>query len=75
MKKIIIILTFALFSCNDNTNHVKKTTMYLYNGSGWNKSVVPFECDSVKMLSKSEAIYWVNGFESKAYAELITISR
>jgi hypothetical protein len=75
MKYLFIILTFCLFSCNENTNHVKETKIYLYNGSGWGKSITTLSCDSAKMLSKSEAIYWINGHESKVYADFVTIGR
>jgi len=76
MKYLFIILTIFLFSCNeDRIYHGKETTIYLHNGSGWSKSISSFTCDSVKMLSKSEAIYWVDGKQSKAYADYLTISR
>ena len=75
MKYLFIILTICLFSCNEDSPHVKETTIYLHNGSGWSATTSSFVCDSVKMLSKSEAIYWVNGKQSKAYADYLTISR
>ena len=75
MKYLFIILTICLFSCNDSSSHVKETTIYLHNGSGWSATTSSFRCDSVKMLSRSEAIYWVDGKLSKVYADYLTISR
>lgn len=74
MNKLIIV-TFFLFSCNVNTESLRETKVYLHNGSGWSQSITTLTCDSAKMLSKSEAIYWVNGFESKVYADFVTIGR
>jgi hypothetical protein len=75
MKYLFIILTICLFSCNEPSYHVKETTIYLHNGSGWSATTSSFRCDSVKMLSKSEAIYYVGGKELKVYADYLTISR
>lgn len=73
MKKLLIILTICLFSCNESTHHVKETRITLYQVGGWYET---FVCDSASMINEREAEYWVNGFKGKLVStSYITISR
>lgn len=73
IKATLLILTICLFSCNDNTHHVKETRITLNEIGGWYETII---CDSATMLNEREAEYWVNGFKGKVFAtSYITISR
>jgi hypothetical protein len=63
MKKLmlVILLTFALISCSKKEPEPKLEGWYLrveYD-KGWSWSTI--KCDSLQMVSKTEAFVWVNG--------------
>lgn len=72
---VILAISFIAVSCNFNKVPEKKFPYYVVitNGSGYdfNQSVV--YCDSVSMISKTEAISWVNGSKMKIFADGIFI--
>lgn len=73
MKYLFIILTICLFSCNESSSHVKETQITLYGETGQWSTLI---CDSATMVSKNEAVYWVNGFRGNVIAtNYLTISR
>lgn len=65
MKYLFIILTICLFSCNDSRDHVNKIRVCLHED---NVNYASFVCDSATMVSKTEAIYWLNGYQGKVIA-------
>ena len=74
MQKIIlsILLIISFVSCSDSDKKVhQKYTLLIRNGEGWSESVIPIECDSFQMVSKSEAYYYDYSEKHHVFADRI----
>ena len=63
------LLTAGLFSCSTKEPEPKLEGWYLksYYDNGWSWTTI--KCDSLKMISKTEVIVFVNGKETKIIGE------
>lgn len=63
------LLVVGLLSCSTETEAEKLEGWYLrsYYDNGWLSTTI--KCDSLQMISKTEAIVWVNGKETKIFGE------
>jgi len=71
MKKLIITLcaVVGMASCTNDFKTTKPFTAVMHNG--WNSSEI--ECDSFKMISKTQAITYNNGKAMSIVADEIRI--
>ena len=73
MKKLIkrthfalyILLTAGLLSCSTEEKQPKKEQWYLYSyyDNGWSRTTI--KCDSLQMVSITEAFVWIDGNKHK----------
>ena len=72
MNKILIILPFLmLISCYKETT-TRKYTVTKSDDGGWSMGA-NIKCDSVTMISDTEAYYWRDGQRSKLIGKRINI--
>lgn len=72
MNKILIILPLlTLISCYKETTR-RKYTVTKSDDGGWSLGA-NIKCDSVYMVSDTEAYYWVDGQRSKLFGKRINI--
>lgn len=78
MNKILIILPLlTLISCYKETATCKETTTRKYtvtksDDGGWTTGA-NIKCDSVTMISDTEAYYWVDGHKSRLIGKRISV--
>lgn len=72
MNKILIILPFLmLISCHKEAT-TRKYTITKSDDGGWSTGA-NIKCDSVTMISDTEAYYWRDGQRSKLIGKRINI--
>lgn len=64
-----VLITVLFTSCNEKTDCNYKLVATSYNGSGWNRSRHPIECDSVNMITIKKAEVFINGTKMIIKAE------
>ena len=67
MKKLITILSIAILSLTSCDNREFK--LIVTNGSGLSYTETWLYCDSVQMISTTEADVWIDGKKMKIYAD------
>jgi hypothetical protein len=72
MRTLLFFILITLVSCS--TGLPRKYRVFVSNGSGWGKSATYIDCDSATMISKTEAIIYIDGHTSHIYAEGILLS-
>lgn len=73
IKICIILLAVALISCSKPTVKNRPLSLVSVNGSGWERTTSYLKCDSVQMVSTSEAYAWVDGVKMKIVAEKLRV--
>lgn len=68
----ILLLPF-LSSCNQEPKPKRAYLVGKSDDNNWTTSAI-IECDSVSMVSKNEAVYYVDGRESRLFGEIIKIA-
>lgn len=72
MNKILIILPLlTLISCYKETT-TRKYTVTKSDDGGWSMGA-NIKCDSVTMISDTEAYYWVDGQKSRLIGKRISV--
>ena len=72
MNKFLIILPLlTLISCYKETT-TRKYTVTKSDDGGWSMGA-NIKCDSVTMISDTEAYYWVDGQKSKLIGKRISV--
>ena len=68
-NSILILLALILTSCNKEQKVVnqKRFTLHYSVGNGWDYITSKIECDSFKMISEKECIYYVDGIKREHY--------
>lgn len=73
MKNILVaVVVLGLFSCDRSETHKRSYILTKSDDNGWSMGA-RIMCDSVTMVSETEAIYWVDGIESKLIGKRINI--
>lgn len=72
MKKTIFLLS-TVFLCAGCDNHSKRYSLNTHQGSGWNYSSASIVCDSFKMISTKECIFWNGGVAGNIKSENVIL--
>lgn len=72
---LYILLTAGLLSCSTEEKEPRKEQWYLYSyyDNGWSRTAM--KCDSLQMISKTEAFIWVDGKKHKIVGEELRPTR
>ena len=69
------VMCCALFSCTQKSSEIKGYTLNYGDGDGWKRRSCAVACDSFKMITPKECIFWKDGIKGNIISgEIILVN-
>lgn len=73
LNLLYLVLVAVIFIGCESRKITKPLTLVSTNGSGWSMTSSYLRCDSVQMVSTTEAYVWIDGSKMKVVAENVRV--